>query len=200
MGLRGKWLIPTDRSGRALGLNALDSREKTLVFFEDLKHESVMGTPTAFWAVVWSFFCLRFWGFLLTKYWSSDPLENITKSPKTRSNEFFVFLKNPRNPVHCSPTRYNRIRFKKHLMKITLFAWTFHWFIWFSFRKEPSNLIKPKSFESNHKFLRANLSETPSPSVYLVPLTPFLLSSIFINLAGAKLTRINHFFFKFTSY
>ena len=151
-----------------------------------------MGTPTAFWAVVWSFFCLWFWGYLLTKYWSSDPLENLTKGLQDRIKRVFFFK--PRIPLHCSHTWYNRIRFKKHLLKITLFAWTFHWYIWFSFWKEPSNLIKPKSFESNHKFFIANLSETPSPSVYVVPLTPFLLSSIFINLAGAKLTRINLFF------
>ena len=136
---------------------------------------------------------LRLFAYQVLVFWSiGEPHQRSAGQDQMR------FFK-PRIPLHCSSTWYNRIWFKKHLLKVTLFAWTFHWYIWFSFWKEPSNLIKPKSFESNHKFLIANLSKTPSPSVYSVPLTPFLLSSVFINVAGAKLTRINHFF-KFTSY
>lgn len=166
--------------------------EKKPGFLQGFKAQVWDGNPYCFLGcsvIILLLVVLRLFAYQVLVFWPTG--EPHQRSARQDQESFFF---KPRIPLHCSHTWYNRIRFKKHLLKITLFAWTFHWYIWFSFWKEPSNLIKPKSFESNHKFFIANLSETPSPSVYVVPLTPFLLSSIFINLAGAKLTRINLFF------
>ena len=61
--------------------------------------------------------------------------------------------------------------------------------------KRLSNLIKLKSFESNHKFLIANLSKSPYTFCVFSPSNPhssFL--SIVINFAGIQLARINQAF------
>lgn len=134
-------------------------------------------------------------GFLLTKFWSHDPFGNITEGPQDRTK--WVLQSTPGSLSTAPPDSIIALDSKQHLLKIALFAWTFHWYIWFSFWKRPSNLIKLKSFESNHKFLIANLSKTPYTICVSVPPDPIpLFSSVFINLAGAKFTRINQFFKK----
>lgn len=83
----------------------------------------------------------------------------------------WILLTPPGSLSTAPPASIAALDSKQHLLKIARFSWTFHWYIWFSFWIRLSNLIKLKSFESNHKFLIANLSKFPTHAVYLVPLT-----------------------------
>lgn len=163
------------------------------VFLKDGKQESETRSFFAFWAIVESFLFVVLGPFAY-KFLVSWPIREHHRGSARQDQ--LSFKKHPRI---CLPNVTDRLKgafaedstvcIKFPLMHLVFLL------------KRLSNLIKLKSFESNHKFLIANLSKSPYTFCVFSPSNPhssFL--SIVINFAGIQLARINQAFLKFTLY